>query len=106
MAQSPLSRAVSQLESRLGLRLLERTTRQVTLTAAGVALLQEAPQILAAADAAVTRAKRVAHAEPRLVVALKPGGDGGLLRDISAAYQRPDLPPIEATIVSWAPHLP
>ena len=101
MAQSPLSRAISQLESRLGLRLLERSTRQVTLTAAGATLLKEAPQILAAADAAVTRAKRAAHAEPRLVVALKPGGDGGLLRDIFAAYQTPGLPPIEATIVSW-----
>ena len=38
---------------------------------------------------------------PRLVVALKPGGDGGLFRDIFAAYQTPDLPPIEATIVPW-----
>ncbi len=101
MAQSPLSRAISQLESHLGLRLLERTTRQVTLTTAGATLLKEAPQILAAADAAVTRTKRAAHTEPRLVVALKPGGDGGLLRDIFAAYQTPDLPPIEATIVPW-----
>ena len=101
MAQSPLSRAISRLEARLGLRLLERTTRQVTLTAAGVTLLQEAPQVLTAAEAAVTRARRVAHAEPRLVVALKPGGDGGLLRDISVAYQRPGLPPVEAVIVSW-----
>jgi DNA-binding transcriptional LysR family regulator len=100
MAQSPLSRAISQLESHLGLRLLERTTRQVTLTAARATLLKEAPQILAAADAAVTRTKRAAHTEPRLVVALKPGGDGGLLRDIFAAYQSPGLPPIEATIVS------
>jgi DNA-binding transcriptional LysR family regulator len=100
MAQSPLSRAISRLESHLSLRLLERTTRQVTLTAAGAALLQEAPRILAAADAAVTRTKRAAHAEPRLVVALKPGGDGGLLRDIFAAYQSPGLPPIEVTIVS------
>ncbi|MGO9081018.1 MAG: LysR family transcriptional regulator [Streptosporangiaceae bacterium] len=100
MAQSPLSRAISHLESRLGLRLLERTTRQVTLTTAGVTLLKEAPQVLAAADAAVTRTKRAARTEPRLVVALKPGGDGGLLRDIFAAYQSPGLPPIEVTIVS------
>ena len=64
MAQSPLSRAISRLEARLGLRLLERTTRQVTLTAAGVTLLQEAPQVLTAAEAAVTRARRVAHAGP------------------------------------------
>jgi DNA-binding transcriptional LysR family regulator len=101
MAQSPLSKAIAQLETHLGLRLLERTTRQVTLTAAGATLLNDGPRILAAADAAVTRAKRAAHTEPRLVLALKPGGDGGLLRDILAAYQSPDLPPIEATVVSW-----
>jgi DNA-binding transcriptional LysR family regulator len=101
MAQSPLSKAISQLESRLGLRLLERTTRQVTLTAAGAALLGEAPRVLAAAEAAVARVKRTAHDGPRLIVALKPGGDGGLLRDILTAYQSPGLPPAEATIVSW-----
>lgn len=101
MAQSPLSKAISRLESRLGLRLLERTTRQVTLTAAGAALLGEAPRVLAAAEAAVARAKRAAHDRPRLMVALKPGGDGGLLRDILAAYQSPDFLPAEATIVSW-----
>jgi len=101
MAQSPLSNAISRLESRLGLRLLERTTRLVTLTAAGAALLEEAPRVLAAAETAVARAKRAAHDRPRLVVALKPGGDGGLLRDILTAYQSPDLPPAEATIVSW-----
>src|ERR1035441_6107116 len=100
-AQSPLSRAISRLESRLGLRLLERTTRQVTLTAAGAALLREAPRVLAAAEAAVARAKRAGHAGPRLVVALKPGGDGGLLRDILAGCQAPAPPPPEAGIVSW-----
>jgi hypothetical protein len=35
------------------------------------------------------------------MVALKPGGDGGLFRDIVAAYQNPDLPPAEAAVVSW-----
>ena len=108
MAQSPLSKAISRLESRLGLRLLERTTRQVELTASGAVLLSEAPQVLAAAEAAVSRAKRAAQAEPRLMVALKPGGDGGLFRDIAAAYQAPGLPPAEAVVVSWggpAPHV-
>jgi DNA-binding transcriptional LysR family regulator len=101
MAQSPLSKAISQLESRLGVRLLERTTRQVTLTAAGSVLLEQATLVLAAAAAAITRTQRAGRAEPRLTVALKPGGDGGLLRDIIAAYQRPDLPPVETKVVTW-----
>jgi DNA-binding transcriptional LysR family regulator len=100
MAQSPLSRAIARLESRLGLRLLDRTTRQVTLTDAGAVLLEEAQRVLLAADAAVTRTKRAAGTGPRLVVVLKPGGDGGLLRDILAAYQRHDLSPAEVKIVS------
>ena len=35
IAQPPLSRAIRQLERRIGVTLLERTSRKVTLTAAG-----------------------------------------------------------------------
>ena len=52
IAQSPLSQAIRQLESRLGAPLFERTTRRVDLTAAGEALLPEAVRILASLDAA------------------------------------------------------
>jgi len=48
MAQPPLSRAIRELERQLGVALLERTTRQVRLTAAGEVLLRVAHQ---AADA-------------------------------------------------------
>jgi DNA-binding transcriptional LysR family regulator len=40
MAQPPLSRAIRQLERRLGVALLERTSRAVTLTEAGSVLLR------------------------------------------------------------------
>lgn len=40
VAQSTLSHAISQLESRMGIRLLTRTTRSVATTAAGERLLQ------------------------------------------------------------------
>jgi DNA-binding transcriptional LysR family regulator len=47
VAKSVISRRVSQLEQRLGSRLLHRTTRRLTLTEAGRNLYQRAVQILA-----------------------------------------------------------
>ena len=44
MAQPPLSQRVRALETALGARLLDRTSRRVALTAAGRALLPEAPR--------------------------------------------------------------
>jgi len=52
MAQPPLSQQVRRLEGELGLRLLERTTRRVTLTEAGAMFLPHARQVLARADEA------------------------------------------------------
>lgn len=46
MAQPAVSRLVQELETRLGLKLLERTTRSVRLTGAGRYLLGESRQIL------------------------------------------------------------
>ena len=40
MAQPPLSAAIGKLERKLGVRLLERTSRRVTLTPAGAVLLE------------------------------------------------------------------
>src|SRR5690348_16759845 len=59
MAQQAVSKSVAQLERSLGVELLERTTREVRLTAAGVALLEDAPSVLAAADGAFERAREV-----------------------------------------------
>jgi DNA-binding transcriptional LysR family regulator len=53
MTQPPLSRAIRQLEERLGQRLFERDTQRVSLTAAGKALLPRAQKILALLDGAV-----------------------------------------------------
>jgi len=46
MAQPPLSQQIRQLEEQLGVRLLNRTTRRVELTAAGEELLNRGRQIV------------------------------------------------------------
>ncbi|MGI5405114.1 LysR substrate-binding domain-containing protein [Streptomyces sp. CA-135486] len=52
MSQPPLSQAIQQLERQLGTRLLERTSRNVTLTESGTVLLRHCYALLATADAA------------------------------------------------------
>lgn len=81
MAQPPLSRAISRLERRMGVRLLERTSRRVALTDAGAVFLDESRQLLDSLDAAVRRAQR-APQPGRLVMAVRPGTASGLVADL------------------------
>ncbi|WGL52205.1 LysR substrate-binding domain-containing protein [Nocardioides sp. BP30] len=60
MAQPPLSQAIRQLESELGVILLQRTTRRVELTAAGETYLERARSILGDVAQAADLARRVA----------------------------------------------
>ena len=59
MTQQTVSRTVRELERELGVTLLERTTREVRLTAAGEALLADGREALRVADAAFARAREV-----------------------------------------------
>lgn len=63
MAQPPLSQQIRRLEAELGVRLLERTTRRVELSAAGEVLLERARALLAAADAAAEECRRAADGQ-------------------------------------------
>ena len=98
MAQPPLSRAIQQLERRMGVVLLERTSRAVTLTPAGVVFLAESHKALDAVAAAMRRAQREGRDVPRLLVAMKPDGDAGLLERILPVYRR-DPHAIEVEVV-------
>jgi DNA-binding transcriptional LysR family regulator len=78
IAQPPLSRTVSRLERRMGVRLLERTSRRVELTPAGLVFLDECRRLLRGLDTAVKRTQR-AGGLSRPVLAVRPGTGAGLL---------------------------
>ncbi|AFA75693.1 putative transcriptional regulator, LysR family [Gordonia polyisoprenivorans VH2] len=59
MTQPPLSRQIQQLEHELGVQLIDRTSRTVTLTAAGHAFLPEARRIVRLAESASLMVKRI-----------------------------------------------
>jgi DNA-binding transcriptional LysR family regulator len=63
MSQSPLSRAIRDLERDLGVVLFVRTTRSVELTAAGSSLLERSRRALSELDGAIADARRSAQTE-------------------------------------------
>lgn len=102
MAQPPLSRAIRQLERRLGVQLFERSNRHVALTVAGLTLLDEAERALAAMSAAARRTQRAGLTVPTLVVTAKPGVATDLLRRILAAYGAlPDARRVEIAVSGY-----
>ncbi|MEV6520242.1 LysR family transcriptional regulator [Micromonospora chalcea] len=102
IAQPPLSRAIQQLERRLGVTLLERDNRSVALTAAGSVLLREGRAALDAVDAADRRTRRAGQAAtggPGLVLATKAGASSELLPKLLDAYAaEPDAVPVEVLL--------
>lgn len=99
MAQPPLSRAISKLEHRLGVRLLNRDSRRVSLTPAGRTLLQAANGVLESMAAAVRETRRAAEERPSFTVTAKPGVANGLLRRIVTAFTAtPGTPPVEILV--------
>ena len=67
LSKSAVSKQVSRLEDRLGVRLLNRTTRRLSLTEAGAAYFEGCQKTLAEADAAEQAVSRLAEA-PRGVL--------------------------------------
>ncbi len=76
--KSQVSRQVAQLEAALGLKLMERSTRHLSLTEAGRELLARARAILDAVDDTLRMAQQV-HGEPQGVLRLTCGVEFGML---------------------------
>ncbi|WP_412030410.1 LysR substrate-binding domain-containing protein [Deinococcus yunweiensis] len=82
LAQQPLSAAIKRLETRLGVQLLERTSRRVALTPAGEVYLEAAQDILHRTAAAAEAARRAARGQRgQLRVGYKPGALRTVLPD-------------------------
>ncbi|RYB91988.1 LysR family transcriptional regulator [Nocardioides oleivorans] len=100
MAQPPLSRAIAQLERRLGADLFVRTPRGMELTVAGETLLREGRVALAAVEAAERRTRRTVEAEgPKVVLTAKAGASSELMAKLLDAYAaEPDAVDVEVVL--------
>lgn len=79
--QSALSRRIQKLEQNLGFRLLDRTTREVSLTQAGQRFYRDNSELLRSYDDSIEAARRVAE------------GKSGLLRVAYMAFAATELMP-------------
>ncbi|WUJ68749.1 LysR family transcriptional regulator [Kribbella soli] len=97
IAQPPLSRAMRQLEHRLGVDLFDRSGQRLELTDAGETLLKESGPVLDALDSAVRRTQRAGQSSRGLVVTAKPGVATELLHRIVSEL-RGEFPGIEVVV--------
>ncbi|MFF5087923.1 LysR family transcriptional regulator [Streptomyces niveus] len=88
VAQPPLSQRIQRLERELGVRLFERSSRQVTITKGGTLLLEEARRLLAHSEALMATARRIQDGHSGLLrAALPPDITGGTVAAILAGFQ-------------------
>ncbi len=89
ISQPPLSMQIRALEDELGVSLFHRTRRQVSMTRAGKAFLQDARQILERAEQAIVTARRAARGEiGELVVGFISVADYNLLPPVLREFRR------------------
>ena len=95
LAQPPLSAAIGKLERKLGVTLLERTSRRVTLTPAGAVLLDQGRIAVETVSAAIERTRRTQAQAGGLTIAVKPGAGTDLLKQvIRRCAEDPGMPPV------------
>jgi DNA-binding transcriptional LysR family regulator len=103
LAQQAVSKSVAQLERELGVELLERTSREVRLTAAGAALLEAGPEALASADRAFARAREVGRGlEGTVRVGASPAVGSAVLDEV-ARVLRDGAPDLSVSVLEVRP---
>jgi hypothetical protein len=98
VSQPALSRQIRDLEGELGVLLLERTAKSVSLTRAGHVFLKEARAVLERADDAIRRARAVAGTD--LHVGYSPTATARLLPLILRMYRRM-MPKVRAPVTRF-----
>src|ERR1700754_3023709 len=89
ISQPPLSMQIRALEEELGVTLLNRTQRSVSLTQAGNALLAEAKHILARVDQAILTTRRAGRGEiGELLVGFISVADYNVLPEVLREFRR------------------
>ena len=100
MAQPPLSRQIQQLEHALGVSLLVRTNRRVTLTPAGEVFLQQARQVLEQTAQAVQLTQRTHRGEAgHLTMGFVASASYRVLPQILRAFHR-QYPNVDLTLTA------
>ncbi|GAN64462.1 LysR family transcriptional regulator [Acetobacter indonesiensis NRIC 0313] len=95
ITQPPLSRQIQLLEHTLGVALLERTSRHVRLTQAGIVFLPEARRLLRGAEDAVLAARRAGRgALGQIAIGFTPSSSYDFLPQLISAIQT-EYPDIE-----------
>src|SRR5436305_2037427 len=103
LAQPPLSRAVRSLETRLGLRLFERTNRSVALTTAGRSFYAEVqPPLLRLQRAGATARRAAAGETARLEIGFVSSLLGPELTDVFRRF-RAAHPAVQLTLQDRIP---
>ncbi len=101
VAQQVLSTQIRQLEDAVGCELLQRTSRGVVLTAAGLAFLGFARETLALLDRGVAAARNAALAvSGRLTVGLQAATGGSARTRVLAAFEQA-YPEVALRLVSY-----
>lgn len=97
LTQPPLSAAIRKLEAAVGVRLLDRTKRAVTLTQAGRVFADEARKTLAALDLGVEETRRAGGARTALRVGCVPALSAELLLGFVRALHE-GIPELEVQV--------